>query len=348
MANRKNGCGDMAKKYLSKVLIFLCIVIVVGISATIYKKMVGTDIRHYAQYIFPCKGQISTLKNESTFINFYVLDEKKISELSNKENIKKIYLTTKDNENIEVQDWKIEEAFEFSQADKFYSKKLSLNITVNKEEIIQKLNIQYADETETFEIGNLRVCPIDNSNEMSSIWISSDPSLHVDKMDETDELMDLESHMEAMPPTFTMLSFSINSMLDDMTINSIDFGIKGMGVDPETCKQIPYETDFGTAFTKDPANQVYTTAECMNQLPTQEMNLEIRRTDNEEIIYLVALRKNKKYVEEACSLYISPIYSCTDNTTDVNFLFGDPMYYIMLPQILNNHVAEELLKELGK
>ena len=78
------------------------------------------------------------------------------------------------------------------------------------------------------------------------------------------------------------------------------------------------------------------------------LNLKVEKSEKIDMGYLVAIRKSFDFEEKPCSLYISPIYSCKDDITNKEFLFGDPLYFIMSPEIMNNKVATKLLKELGK
>ena len=318
---------------------------IVFIGINIYKNIFGDNIRHYSQYIFPCQGQISTLKAENTTISFFVLDEKKISELSSEKNIKRIYVQTKNEKNIEATSWEVQEAFEFSEADKYSTKKLSFKIRINNKQIIKKLVICYADKEEVFDIGNLTIYPLDVSDEMASVSISSDPSICIGK---EDEMIDSSKYTKALAPSIKSLFFSVNMQANDLHINQIDFGIKGMGIEPKTCKKMPLNTDFGVAFSSDSSNQVYTLEDSMNQLPNQLLNLKVEKSEKIDMGYLVAIRKSFDFEEKPCSLYISPIYSCKDDITNKEFLFGDPLYFIMSPEIMNNKVATKLLKELGK
>lgn len=317
----------------------------VYIGTNIYKNIFGDNIRHYSQYIFPCQGQITTLKGENTTISFFVLDEKKISELSSKKNIKRIYIQSKEGQEIEATSWEVEEAFEFSEADKYSTKKLSLKIRIKHKHIIQKLVICYADKEEVFDIGNLTIYPLDISNEMASVSISSDPSIRI-RME--DEMIDSSKYTKPIAPLFTSLFFSVNMQANDLHINRIDFGIKGMGIEPKTCKKMPLNTDFGVDFSADLSNQVYTIEDSINQLPSQILNLKVEKAEKVDMGYLVAIRKSTDFDRNPYSLYISPIYSCKDDITNKEFLFGDPIYYIMSPQIMNNQVAAKLLKEQGK
>lgn len=50
------------KSILVKLLFFIGMMMIVFIGINIYKNIFGDNIRHYSQYIFPCQGQITTLK----------------------------------------------------------------------------------------------------------------------------------------------------------------------------------------------------------------------------------------------------------------------------------------------
>jgi alpha-N-acetylglucosamine transferase len=68
----------MKKRILLRVGVFLLSLLVVVSIVTIYKKLNGTSIEHYAQYMFPCKGQIITMKGIEASIEFRILDEKEM------------------------------------------------------------------------------------------------------------------------------------------------------------------------------------------------------------------------------------------------------------------------------
>lgn len=102
--------------------------------------------------------------------------------------------------NIEATSWEVQEAFELKQIS--ILQKLSFKIRINNKQIIKKLVICYADKEEVFDIGNLTIYPLDVSDEMASVSISSDPSICIGK---EDEMIDSSKYTKALAPSIKSL-----------------------------------------------------------------------------------------------------------------------------------------------
>lgn len=330
----------MKKRILFRLSIFILLLLIVVSITWIYKIVNGTNIEHYAQYIFPCQGQIITMKNEETSIDFIILDEKEISELSDKKNINAIYFETTDGKEIKVSDWEIYGDAGSYQSDKFSMKQLKVCTTLEKEVVIKNLKIVYPDKEEMFDIGMLKIVPLDVSNQTASTHIISTLI-----GDGTDNVF-INEDTELLPYTSDFMHFTAYAF-EDITVNNIDFGIDGLGIEPSTLQEVPKNMDFGQSFMNDPDNSVYLSQNPLDKLPKQDLELHIDGGKEEYTNYIIAIRESKEYKNVPISTYFAPLYTCTENSTNVKYTYGDLNYMILSPQIVNDKNAERLLKEYG-
>lgn len=330
----------MKKRILLRVGVFLLSLLVVVSIVTIYKKLNGTSIEHYAQYMFPCKGQIITMKGVKASIEFRILDEKEISELSDKNNIKGITFVNSAEKEIKAADWEVYDEGGLYQSDKYSSKTLVVRADFEEETTIKKLNITYPDKEESFEVGSLKILPLEGSNQSASTQIYSTPW----KQGGEDFFINDDSPILSSPANVLQLS---SLPFIDITINKIDLGIEGLGIDPSTIREVPENMDFGEPFEKDPSNQTYLSQEVFDELPDPNMELSIEAGTDEYVSHIVAIRKSKDYDDSPATIYYSPLYTCTENSSGVEYLYGDMNYMISPPSILTDKNAEQLLEEFG-
>ncbi len=331
----------MTKKIFMKLgMLFLIILAAAGIAAG-YKFLSGIYIRHYAQFIFPCQGRIVTLVDHEATISFNVLDECKISELSDKQNIRGIEFITQKGDTILAKDWNVSEAG-FYQGNKFSAKKISITALFKEQAIIQKLKLVYPDKTEVFDIDSLTIDPIIITNEAAYAQINSSP------MGFNPGNVPINADSDTQLSSVSMLHLYISMLGKDYIIQHIDLGIPGMGVDPATAKFIPANTDFGVSFTNDPANRVYLENEIIAVLPDQKVNIELNNTGDKLVELIIAVRKTKEYTDKPVSTYLSPLFTCMDTSTNTQYVYGNFDYYIDSPFIISDKSAGKLLKEFGQ
>lgn len=328
------------KKIILKRLIWTLVIIITTIGITfLYKALSGIHIEHFAQYIYPCEGQIATLAGSDSVVSFHVFDEKDISELSEKNNIISIILVDQSGYEIVAKDWNIESAG-FYMGKKHSAKQLSVTASFTEETTIKTLKIIYPDKTESFNIGSLTIRPIEMGELASYTQISSD----LFTFDSSNRMVDEDSTFFTEIPSAILLI--ANSLNKDYYIYGIDFGLPGLGIDPSTLKFVSEDTDYGESFTGNPENEMYFLTKPLDVLPEQKINVEIAGEDFSYMI--IALRQSKSFNTKPVSLYISPVFTCADKISGEQYLYADLNYYIMTPQIVNDEYLTMILKELGQ
>lgn len=333
----------MIKKMLHLWGIFFIIIAIAICIPLGYKFFIGTHIRHYNQYIFPCQGRIIASESGEARIRLHILDEQKISELSDKQNIKNVDFITQDGGRIKATGWEINENAGFYQGDKYAAKELNIVATFKEQTVIQKIVLAYPDKKEIFDIGELKIYPLTPNDMMAYIQIISTPL----SFDGQEGL--INGNTGILTRMATALIIKVNTPWKNIRIDKIDLGVHGMGIDPSTAKIMPSEIDFGQSFMNEPSNSIYFLQDRVNSLPAQDMGIEIQKTKNEFTSVLIALRQDKEYKAEAASLYMSPIFTCTDTSSNEQFIYGNNSnYYISTPLIVNAKTAEKLLKEHGQ
>lgn len=339
------------KKSIKKgrvILIPVCIIILFAAGILIGKQYMGMRIRHYKQYIFPCQGQIVTPKGGAATIRFEVMDEEEHSELAEKSNIKKILLTTETGEQIEAEDWEIGEGV--TTAHKYVARILYLSVSTEQEFTIRELTIVYPDTKETFDIGNLKVCPIDQPYWIQMWGECFDYTPDSDNPYDRDE----ESGRHSLDATAVSVFGRLGSDRESVTIRRIDFGIPGLGMDPDSVRlEQGEDLEMGMelmSFMSQPENEIYTRGVTVETLSDQDINLEI--TEPTFRIWAAA-QKSGEYNDRMVSLYIAPVYYCIDPVTQEEVVYGDwESYYIASPKMsfLSGQEDEMLtmIQEQGK
>lgn len=321
------------------------LVIFVSVIFLFFMKTInGTSIQHYKQYIIPAKGQIVTSFNADTNISFYVLDEIPISEIAEKENIKNITLVTKDDTYISSNNWEVESGI--SDSSDYEMKKLSIQASFDREVYLNKIIIEYKDKKEEFSIGSLKICPMEDVTLASRLFVYNDI---INASSESRVIN--SSNIEYISPQCTVLQFSLdNSMEEGFIINNIDFGIDGMGIEPETMKGINGELDFGSSFSTNKEYESYRQTKVVEKLPDQTVKFKIDNQDTEGVYdqYIVSVRKNKEYQEDFTCIYVNPIFSCTNLKDKKEFKTASTVYSIMQPIIANESYVNKILEEYGE
>lgn len=159
MRKEKNKKRTETKKY-KRMSIGAAAVLLCAAGVIMGKQLLSPRIHHDKQYIFPCQGQITVWGGENeqypNEIHFYILDEKKDSEMSDVSNIKGIWMTTETGERKEAESWTLMETG--AHGNSYLERELRAVMPFTEETYtIKELTIVYPDTKETFEIGNLTV-----------------------------------------------------------------------------------------------------------------------------------------------------------------------------------------------
>jgi hypothetical protein len=121
-----------------------------------------------------------------------------------------------------------------------------------------------------------------------------------------------------------------------------------MGIDPSTVRLMPENPVFDQTFVNDPSNSEYLLGDAVDNLPDQKLNIEIQNTRNEYTNFLVAVKRSKEYNINPVTIYFAPLYTCTDPSDGIQYIYGDFNYVMNSPKIVSDKYAEKLLKELGQ
>lgn len=148
----------MSKKIWTRIGLILLIIFGTVLFAISYRMLTGTQIRHYKQYVLPCRGRVCGYS--FAYVEFDVLDEKKISELSDLKNIRDIRLRTKEGEKLPTTEWTIYDESVVYRSELYSGKRLLLRVDFDKTQTVTKLEIVYPDKTEIFDIGELTLAMV--------------------------------------------------------------------------------------------------------------------------------------------------------------------------------------------
>ena len=338
-------------KKLKAILLPIGIIVIFAICILIGKMFIGTEIAHYKQYLYPCQGQIIGTTN----IQFYFLDEEKLSELADINNIKDIFILTDSGEEKKAEKWSVSEKLLY-YSEKYVHRVLSISVPSEEEFVIKELTIVYPDTKETFVAGSLKVIPwniitADNMEIESSCkflelpvdW--TDPDFKPQGAAEPFSQETLEPHRS----NFIHMDGKFYSVPDSVTITEVDFGITGMGIDPNTIRIIQGDTvePFGDhyAFAVKPENEIYLQNDLLEKLPEQTFSVTV---DKQEFSIYASIRLTEAYKTELNCLYISPIYYCIDNITEEEIVYGNTMNYdVLLPMLQYEEEVQKIVEENG-
>lgn len=351
-----------------RVLIFLPIVIVLlfVVGILIGKQYMGTRIRHYKQYMFPCQGQVPVWgkghEDLTSRIRFYLLDEEEFSEMAELSNIRRIYITTETGEELETKDWTLTR---LNSGSELYIKRcLEVSLPfVTGEYVIRELTIVYPDTEETFEVGDLKIIPLEDTlyylgmgdivmentcTDLTSTIPQETPSLLL--------LNEAEKHLYPMDSTMLRVEGCMYGDLKSMTIQKIDFGIPGFGIDPESIRleqnaeQNYYFGHFDEyAFAEDPENALYMGKERVREIPEQLLDITVTEQSFQIIASTVKTEAYDSYMK---NLYLNPVFYCRDNTRETDFIYGDcsssQLVYTPYLSYLEADSVLSLIREKGK
>lgn len=318
----------------------IALVIFIGL-ALICKFVIGTKIEHSKQYIFPCEGRIFAFSGGQSTISFYVLDEKKISELSDKNNIKSIALIDQNGARHMAEDWSIESAG-FYQGTTYSAKKLNVILRIEQEIVVTSIEIKYPDTIESLDIGALTITPLEVDNISAATQILAIPdSISLER----DIVNNNTTYSQNTP---SVLYLSASSFKEGFTIKNIDLGITGLGVDPSTSKFVDKAMDFGKSFTDNSENKAYFLSDALNKLPNQEMDLFIESTKTDSVNLILAIKHDKSYSTEPTTKYFSPLYTCIDAASGKQFIYANSDYLCLTPNLVSDTYIASLLEEFGQ
>lgn len=327
-----NNKLKMNKGINAILLSLFTMLILVGI-ILIIKVIKGNSIIHYRQYMFQCQGQVAQPMNGIAFI---FIDEEELSEMADVNNLKNVYITTDEGEKIEATKWDLEERALFTAPDEYRGRKLNLYLPYDRAYTITQLTIVYPDKEETFEVGNLKVIPIETDS-----WMRAGISCYAinlvelksfltdpDYVQEPDPEPFSTENLEAGRFNFFQAVGRVYSSEGSFTITKIDFGIEGMGIDPSTIRFLQGEEcnfigDTATFIEKE-ENKIYLERDILKSLPSQDISLSV--TESKFSIY-ASIRKTESYHTELTCLYISPVYYCVDDATGKMFVYGNELNY---------------------
>lgn len=325
----------MAKQLYKRALIIGISIIVFISIALICKMLFGQKIVHYKQYLLPCEGRIIAPLNAPATVSFYVLDEQEISELASKNNIVAINLLDKYGQKYNAVEWSVDPAG-FYQGSTYSAKNLNITLTIEEEITANTIEIVYPDKKETMNIGELTITPMNADNYIAATQISSTPFSISAKSANDDYRIPSVLHVMA------------TSFREGFTITHVDFGILGIGVDPSTVKFFEGPVDIGPSFKENPENAVYFTSEAMEQLPLQDVSIDIKPTDSQDKSFFIALKHDESYNSQFAIKYYAPVYTCIDHQSGVQYHFFDYRYYRFVPlKLIDDEQARIMLEEFG-
>lgn len=326
----------MNKKIWTRIGVVFLVVLGTVLFAIGYQMVAGTRIRHYKQFVLPCRGRVCGYS--SAYVEFDILDEKEISELSNSKNICYIRLQTKDGEKLSATEWTIYDESTVYRSKLYFGKCLRIGVDFDKTQTITKLEIAYPDKTEIFDIGELTLEMIGSNSHEVNTEIFSMLYTQSSRRDFAD-IPDVEMG------TPICMEVSAHAMSRHYCIQKVDFGIAGLGIEPKTWKETK---ELGGIDFDDPRNQEYNETEVVAQLPNQRVQIEVTEMGEDKLYGIVAIRNTEEYKATMTADYYAPIYTCTDLESGEEYTYGNVNYYISRPLIRNDEIMTQLLEEHGQ
>lgn len=294
-------------------------------------------IQHCNQYLIPVEGRISTYANCDTNLPFYFLDEKELSELAQKSNIKEVFLVRKNGTKLAAKDWDVTPNESLYAGSNYAAKQLTITITPEETTDFCALLLKYPDKEELFNIGNLQVYVIQEDPYEPYFQCLSTVSGEGDQpvLSSDDKVLDFKAS----------LSYGVFSITParQTRILEIDLGIPDLAVDSESLKQIPTDFDFGINMTQDPAFDKYLQIHQTAVLGTMSINLEVRNS----VTYLASLKTTRKSLAGIEIFLINPIFRCLDTVSGEEFSYTNTNYIPVGIKILDDSLAKELLEKEG-
>ncbi len=340
------------KKKLFLLPIGVMVLFVLGLLCV--KILLGTSIVHYRQYLFPNLGQITGFKGNTGKIYFYLLDEEELSEMAEMENIKEIYMETDSGEKIEVEGWTITTQPYHLGLSEFFERTIEVPIVFDKEKVITKLSIVYPDTTETFPAGILKIIPVSFSGKLCEDNVYGSVFNLQEKVDWTDpdyvyKEVDPYSKevIEAFNRNFLCLYGSIRN---NIKIDHIDFGIKGLGVDVSTVRLLQGEECIQGIigdtyiFGEQEENKQYVRESILvDTLSNQTMNLSVEKGTFD---IFVSLEKSAEFNAEYSCLYVWPVIYATNTDTNEELIIGSELGHINVATFKPNQLIDETVRML--
>lgn len=332
----------MYKKILCKLGIIFGIMLITVLIILGYRLITGTSIHHYQQYFFPCQGRMIFYEPfEKVTVPFTVLDEKEISEMYDKDNIKEILLFDEHGDKIKASNWEVSIDDGFSGLNEYSAKQLDVCFSVKKTLVFQKLEIVYIDnKSEVFDIGSLKIeflemNPYESSTQILPFYIAGkDKCQFYVENDFEDRLM-------------SGLYFTADAFDQNYQITKIDMGIPGVGIRPDTLRICEEHMDFGENFLNNQEYKSYWYVTDCEELPESTVLCTI--TDTERSCAMVGFTKDSTFSAELHAIYYSPLFTCVNLKTGEEYLYGNTNnYYVSTSHTINDHKAKSLLEEYGR
>lgn len=206
----------MRKRLISISFIFILIITISTVLVYFNKTKQTTAFPHYKQAMLKFSGSIYTIVNFPFHMSLVFADEQKLSEMASAENIKEIKLIDKSGNEFKFEKWEIINGLEGKG---FIMRNLKGELTFNKNGIhdMGYVDIQFKDgKTKKYDMGDLKVVVL--------------PKEPPDKSPQTISIQIIPAK------NFTYATFSGFQLIFytgdfDTTIDSIDIGVKGFGID---------------------------------------------------------------------------------------------------------------------
>lgn len=305
----------------------------------------GDSIEHVRQYLFPSEGRIVFHEGSPMYLQFDLLDEKEVSELSQKENIKSMTVLDEEGKSYSAEEWEITSRNHIDGSG-IVTKSLRIKLNLTKEATVNELIIDYPDKQEIFDIGEIICTPFKNSRHSAALSMYMD--IGKKYMEETSSFQSKQ-----LPPSVPAYAFlTAGAFEGDTLIKNIDFGVSGLAFDASTIRMFTGSIDVGPAFQNNPGNRGFFQVQPVERLPESDLNIELKQSDAQESAeetLMIGIRNDASYKANYVVKIISPVYNCVDIKSGENFTYADYNQYIRISPFINNKdFAEGLLEEHGQ
>lgn len=297
----------------------------------------GDRIEHCRQFLVPMEGRVNAYAGTEAELTFSFLDEKKLSEMSQTENIREVRLVLSDGREIPAESWTLREDGALYRGAAYAARELQVFVTLHETATLKELVLRYPDKEERFPVGSLEICILLPTNAAASMqaWTTLSGDAGNGWLPGDAQLIDFKK-------TLSYGAFQFSSQRD-VRILSIDLGIPGLGVDPGSLRRIPADFDFGAQMTRDPAYQSYLSIRRTPDAGPAEVALDVGR----EALCLAALATSRDDLGGVGILCAGPLFRCADLERGEEFVFGSSGCVRVGIQILDDGFAADLLERGG-
>ncbi len=197
--------------------IIIGFILVASIAIHLYKASNSVSFPHFKQALVKMNGTVYVEQGNTTDVPFVFVDSRKVSEMSSAENIKSVKLIFSGNKAYQMKKWTI---YEGDSEDTYTMRNLQMQVVLPDvgQYQLESISIEYKDSlVKKFDVGDVKFI-VKSQEAFKSQYIM---------------IMNYNTINKIRPSLIDMSGLSVyaESLSDDYTIEDIDLGIDGFGID---------------------------------------------------------------------------------------------------------------------